>query len=174
MARRQEQSNGPAAMRAATGRTQSEWRLVLDEAGAAAWSHPQTVQWLLTEHALPAWWAQGITVDYEQTRKGREPGQRADGTFATQKSRTLPGDRLALLARAADALAVEYGEPHGQSLDAALPNVRWRLPDGTRLSVAVGPQRATGAAVTVTQERIPDAETAATARRRFADVLAAL
>ena len=36
----------------------------------------------------PAWWAQGITVAYEQQSGRRAPGQQADGTFQTSVSKT--------------------------------------------------------------------------------------
>lgn len=40
----------------------------------------------------PQWWAQGVTVAFEQHIGRRLPGQRADGTFSISVSRTIPGD----------------------------------------------------------------------------------
>lgn len=37
------------------------------------------------------WWAQGITVGYEQHIGRRLPGQKSDGTFACSASKTVPG-----------------------------------------------------------------------------------
>lgn len=165
---------GADAMRQATGRTHDEWRTVLDEAGARGWEHKATAQWLVDTHGVSGWWAQGITVDYEQARKGRQPGQRADGTFSTQKARTVPGDPLAVLDAVARVLTAEYGEPASSNRTAAMPNVRWRLPDGTRLHIAVGAEKASGSPVTITQEKLPSAEAAAAAKERFSALLAAV
>lgn len=173
MARRLEDNMGAEAMREATGRTHVQWREVLDAAGAQAWTHKSTAQWLVDAHGVSGWWAQGITVDYEQARKGRLPGQRADGTFSTQKARTIPLPRLEALELVAAALTAEYGEPTGQNLSASQPVVRWR-PDGTALSAAAGPEKTTGTPITVTQEKLPSAEAAAAAKERFAAILAAL
>ena len=163
---------GADAMREATGRDHEGWRALLDDAGAKTWTHKATAQWLVDTQGVSGWWAQGITVDYEQSRKGRLPGQRADGTFSTQKARTIPGERLAALAAVATALTAEYGEPSGSNLQAAQPVVRWALPDGVRMHAAAGTPNASGTPVTVTQERLPDADTAAAAKARFAAILA--
>lgn len=165
---------GTEAMRGATGRGHQDWRDLLDAVGAREWTHKATAQWLVDEHGVSGWWAQGITVDYEQARKGREPGQRADGTFSTQKARTIPGDRLAALDTVAAALACVHGEPTGANRTAAMPNVRWRLPDGTRLHAAAGLPTASGTPITITQEKLPSAEAAAAAKESFAEILAAL
>lgn len=164
---------GAEAMREATGRTHEQWRDVLDAAGAKAWTHKDTATWLVDTQGVSGWWAQGITVDYEQARKGRQPGQRADGTFSTQKARTIALPRLQALAAVAAALTAEYGEPSGQNLAASQPVVRWKV-DGTALSAAAGPEKPSGTPVTVTQEKLPSAEAAALAKERFAAILASV
>lgn len=174
MARRLEDNMGSDAMRAATGRTHEQWRAVLDAAGARSWEHKATAEWLVDTHGVTGWWAQGITVDYEQARKGRQPGQRADGTFSTQKARTIAGSPLEVLDAVAAVLTAEDGEPSGSNREAAMPNVRWRLADGTRLHIAVGAVRASGSPVTVTQERLPSAQAAAAAKERFSALLASV
>lgn len=154
MVRRNEENAGPEAMRAATGHDHVEWREILAAAGAMDWSHQQTASWLREEHGLDGWWAQGVTVDFEQARKGRLPGMQSDGTFSTSTSRTLPGARLDALALAVVAVTARHGEPHGQNLAASQPVVRWRLEDGTRLAAAAGPEKPTGTAITLTRERL--------------------
>ena len=76
MARPLEQNMGPEAMQRATGRTHEEWRVVLTEAGAMAWDHTTIAKHLVEQHGVDGWWAQGITVDFEQACQGRLPGQR--------------------------------------------------------------------------------------------------
>lgn len=106
--------------------------------------------------------------------QGRQPGQRADGTFSTQKARTIPGNQLEALATVTAALIVEYGEPASQNLTAKLPTVRFSLPDGTKLHAQAGAEKASGTPITVTQEKIATAESAAAAKGRFTAILMAL
>lgn len=76
------------AVRSATGKGWHEWFALLDEAGAQNWKHPQIARYLAGEQGAPDWWAQSITVGYEQARGLRAPGQMVDG-FAAGASRTL-------------------------------------------------------------------------------------
>lgn len=156
MVRRLEQNMGGEALKAATGRDHEGWRNALVEAGAMGWTHAQTATWLVEEHGLSGWWAQGITVDFEQARKGRLPGQQSDGTFTSSTTRTIPGARLDALAAVAGVVTATHGEPHGQNLTANQPVVRWRLPDGTRLAAAAQPEKPSGTPITLTWEKLPD------------------
>ncbi|CAN5257759.1 hypothetical protein BH20ACT5_BH20ACT5_22390 [soil metagenome] len=85
-----------AALRARTGRVWDEWFVMLDRWSATDHTHTEIARWLVTEHAVDGWWAQAITVGYEQARGMRAPGQRADGTFEASVSKTfaVPVDRL--------------------------------------------------------------------------------
>ena len=76
----------------ATGRTRDEWYEMLDEAGAKEWDHAKIARWLGGKHEVDGWWAQGVTVGYEQSRGLREPGQRPDGSFDASSSKTLPAN----------------------------------------------------------------------------------
>lgn len=84
------------AVRAATGRTPDEWFALLDAWGATERGHTAVARWLSSEHGVDGWWAQNVTVAYEQDRGMRAPGQRADGTFSVSASKTVavPVDAL--------------------------------------------------------------------------------
>lgn len=153
MVRRLEDGLRAETMRAATGRDHEGWRALLAEAGAESWTHRKTAAWLV-EQGVDPWWAQGITVDFEQAHLGRLPGMKPDGTFTASTTRTVPGGRLDALAAVAEVVAHRYGEAHGQNLAASQPVVRWRLADGSRLSAAAGLERRTGTPVTLTRERM--------------------
>src|SRR3712207_3275274 len=56
------------AVRRATGRGWDEWFAVLDAWDAAEHEHKAIATWLGSEHGVPGWWAQGITVEYEKAR----------------------------------------------------------------------------------------------------------
>lgn len=81
----------------ATGRVRADWHAFLDAAGARDWAHPRIARWLVEEHGVDGWWAQGITVGFEQAIGRRLPGQSADGTFAISEPK--PGKTLVSLTR---------------------------------------------------------------------------
>ena len=72
-----------------TGRDWDQWFALLDEWGAAERPHPEIARWIAEAHAVPGWWAQGVTVAYEQARGRRVPGQRCDGDFSVSASKTV-------------------------------------------------------------------------------------
>ncbi|MGC5629672.1 DUF4287 domain-containing protein [Georgenia sp. Z1344] len=76
-------------VREATGRPREEWFALLDAEDAATWDHTRIATWLREEHDVDGWWAQGVTVAYEQARGLREPGQRRDGGWEASASKTL-------------------------------------------------------------------------------------
>ena len=174
MVDRIDRNMGADAMRAATGRTHDEWRDLLEAAGALEWSHRQIADWLVTEHGVEPWWSQGITVDFEQDRKGRLPGQQADGTFSVSRTRTVPGERLAALAAVRAEIEQRLGAPHGENLAAAQPVVRWRLGDGTRLAAAAQQPNRTGTPINLTIERLPDASVMQSAKAEIDAIFAAV
>lgn len=74
----------------ATGRRREDWFELLDDAGARNWDHATIARWIGGKHDLDGWWAQGVTVSYEQSRGLREPGQASDGSFEVSSAKTLP------------------------------------------------------------------------------------
>lgn len=174
MVDRIDRNMGAEAMHAATGRTHDEWRDLLEAAGALEWSHRQIADWLVAEQGVEPWWSQGITVDFEQDRKGRLPGQQADGTFSVARTRTVPGERLAALAAVRAEIERRLGSPHGENLTAAQPVVRWRLGDGTRLAAAAQQPNRTGTPINLTIERLPDASAMEAAKARIDAIFAAV
>lgn len=88
MVRRNLQTVSDERVREATGQGRDHWFGLLDQAGAREWPHPRIASFL-TGQGVSGWWAQNITVAYEQERGLRLPGQRPDGTFDASASRTL-------------------------------------------------------------------------------------
>ncbi|TQL47227.1 hypothetical protein FB562_0279 [Homoserinimonas aerilata] len=125
---------------AATGKTRGEWHALLDAENAATWPHPDIAKWLHREHGVDAWWAQGITVGYEQARGIRAPGQQADGTFVAGSSTTVDGELQSVLEKAITIFSDHLGSsPVSISRAAKHPTARWSLPDGTGVLVTVSP-----------------------------------
>jgi uncharacterized protein YndB with AHSA1/START domain len=151
-------------IRANTGRTWDEWFALLDEWGGAERPHPEIARWLNQEHGVDGWWAQGVTVAYEQARGLRAPGQRRGGLFEAGASKTVavPVDRLyeafadpALRERWLPGVTFEVRTAHpGKS-------IRANWDDGsTRLVIAFTARGDAKSQVALVHERVPDAETA--------------
>jgi hypothetical protein len=151
-------------VRANTGRTWDEWFALLDGWDAAARPHPEIARWLHEEHGVPGWWAQGVTVAYEQARGLRAPGQRRGGHFEASASKTVavPVDRLyeafvdpELRERWLPGAAFEVRTAQ------AGKSVRANWDDGsTRLVISFTARGETKSQVALVHERVPDAETA--------------
>lgn len=106
---------GDDAVVAATGQPRAYWFELLDAHDASSWSHQDIASWLVSVQGVDGWWAQSVTVAYEQARGLRAPGQRADGTFEVSASRTVPGTLDAVFAAVADEAS------RARWLDPALP-----------------------------------------------------
>ncbi|HEX2295364.1 MAG TPA: DUF4287 domain-containing protein [Actinomycetota bacterium] len=161
-----------------TGRTREEWFAVLDERGAAERGYRDSARWLVDEHGLSGWWAQKLVVEYEQARGVRAPGVRRDGTFEVTASKTVaaPVDRV--YEAFVDGRRRRWWLTDGKmTLRTAQPgkSARFEWEDGsTRVNVgftATGPSKTS---VAVAHRRLPDATTAAAAKRRWKERLAAL
>jgi uncharacterized protein YndB with AHSA1/START domain len=85
-----------AVIQANTGKSWDEWFAVLDRWGAVERPHAEIARWVGEEHDVGGWWAQGVTVAYEQARGLRAPGQRRGGLFEVNASKTVavPVERL--------------------------------------------------------------------------------
>lgn len=85
------------AIEKATGKPWSAWAEELDAAGARDLSHAKLAELAgkrlkgLTDNV--AWWAQGLTVAYEQHIGRRVPGQLANGLFEVSVSKTVASPR---------------------------------------------------------------------------------
>ncbi len=84
-----EMPHSDAAVAKATGKTWSEWRSLLDAWDAPTKTHTEIAQYLVEEHGVDGWWAQGITVGYERMIGRRQVGQRNDGSFSASVSKTI-------------------------------------------------------------------------------------
>lgn len=121
------------------------------------------------EHEAGSQWARRAT--------GRDQEERTvlleqdDGTFAASTTGSVPGGPLDALAAVASVLSSRFGEASAQNLVGTVPEVRWRLPDGTRLSAAAGDEARGGTPVTLSREKLPSPEDVAAARAELAALL---
>lgn len=73
-----------------TGRNWERWVKALDQVGAHTWPHREIAKYVHDEFKVPNWWSQTVTVGYERIKGLRAIGQRRDGAFEANKSKTLP------------------------------------------------------------------------------------
>ena len=79
-----------AAVKKATGRDWATWVKTLDEAHAHQWKHRDIARYIKDTFDTPDWWTQSVTVGYERIKGLRAEGQRSDGRWAANRSRTFP------------------------------------------------------------------------------------
>jgi len=158
--RRHDEVIGSEKVAQATGRSREEWFELLDAASATGWSHKQIAQWLVTEHDVDGWWAQSLTVGYEQARGMRQPGQRPDGTFDANVSKTCAAGAQAVFAQLTDdALRTAWLDDTWQVASASAPKrVRLESAEAARVVVEVTPVSPERTRVAVQHGRLPDTE----------------
>jgi uncharacterized protein DUF4287 len=153
-----------AVVQANTGKTWDEWFSVLDQWGAAERPHPEIARWVSEEHGVGGWWAQGVTVAYEQARGLRAPGQRRGGQFEVNASKTVAVPVERLYQAFADDRLRERWLPGGRfevRTARASKSIRANWGDGsTRLVVNFTARGEAKSEVALVHERIPDAATA--------------
>lgn len=79
---------GDEAVHKATGKNWKEWYALLDKAGARKMVHKDIAAYLYNEVGVSGWWAQMVTVGYEQERGLRAKHEKCDG-FAVSGSKTV-------------------------------------------------------------------------------------
>jgi hypothetical protein len=80
-----------APVRRNTGRGWAEWVETLDAIQAAGKPHREIAEYVASL-GTPDWWSQTVTVGYERIRGLREKGQRREGSYEANKSRTFAVD----------------------------------------------------------------------------------
>jgi hypothetical protein len=153
-----------------TGRGHAEWFALLDEWGGTSHTHTEIARWLSSEHGVPGWWTQSITVSYERARGMRARHEMADGysVSATRSVAALPEHALAAFADATSREAWLPAAPLTPRPTRAARTARfdWQDPP-SRVVVTVTPRDGGKTAVTVTHEQIKDAGDAARLKARW-------
>jgi uncharacterized protein YndB with AHSA1/START domain len=153
-----------AALRSRTGRAWSEWFARLDAWGATERKHPEIARWLSEEQGVDGWWAQSITVAYEQARGLRAPGQGADGTYTVSVGRTVAVS-VERLFEAFDDLGLRERWLPGHKLDVSTSKApksfraKWS-DDGSRIAVGFTPKGENKSQVAIAHERLSSPEAA--------------
>jgi len=159
-----------------TGRGWDEWLTLLEEWGAARRKHGEIARWLVDEHGVDGWWSQSITVRYEQELGLRVPGQSSDGFYSASASKTIAAPAERLFAAFTDAKLRRRWLP-GTKLTVRTANepktLRADVLDG-RIAVGFVPKANGKAQVSLTHERLPDADEAVRMKAFWRERLAEL
>jgi len=151
----------------ATGHGWEYWLDELDRWGATRRTHAATANHLISEHAVPGWYAQAITNGYERVRGLRIKHQQADG-FTVYASKTVAVPVAVLFdAFVDDAQRVRWLTDGAMTLRSAQPGkvARFDWNGGpTRVMVTFDPKGPAKTTASVAHERLPDAETAEVAK----------
>lgn len=166
-----------AAVRATTGKTWREWVDALDAAAAHAMPHRGIAALLHQEMHLDPWWSQTVAVGYERIRGLREVGQRRDGGYVVNKSKTYPVPLATLYhAFAAPRTRSKWLPGTGLRIRTAAPNKSMRVTwsDGTDVEWMFYTKGASRSYVTVQHGKLASQAQAASIRAYWTERLAAL
>jgi hypothetical protein len=165
------------AVERGTGRSWEAWFRVLDQSGAAEKDHKEIAAWLVAQEGVSGWWAQGVTVAYEQARGRRLPGERPDG-FSITASKTIGVPVERLFEAFVDPGRRERWLPGGglrERTSTAPKSARFDWEDGsTRVIVGFIARDDAKSQVALEHERLPDADSAEAMKEFWRERVAAL
>lgn len=169
------------AVERATNRTWEEWLQYMEGIGAKDLSHHEIATHLLEELDGKidniGWWAQSVTVAYEQYIGRRIPGQRPDGTFQTSVSKSTQLGMAELMAQWEKFAA---GDDEVQALVAADVRVSgtdkritWRTKgdDGSSIRVTSEPKKNGRASIIVNHMELQTNELNLEAKAKWSSIL---
>ncbi len=169
------------AVERATNRTWNAWLQFMDGIGAKNLSHHEIATKVLEELDGKVdnlgWWAQAVSVAYEQYVGRRIPGQRPDGTFQTSVSKSTKLGTKALMdkwrnfaAGDKDVLAVIAGEVRVSGTD---KRITWRTKarDGSDIRVTSEPKKDGTASIIAVQMGLQTEERNNEAKSKWSAIL---
>jgi hypothetical protein len=140
-----------------TGRTWAEWVRVLDAAKSADKPHREIARYV-SSLGTPGWWTQMVTVGYERIKGLRAIGQRRDGSYEANKSRTfgVPIKKL-FDAFANDRTRKRWLGPSFTVRSSLSPKrMTVKCADNTVVQIGFWPKGAGKSAVSVQHQKLPD------------------
>ena len=166
-----------AILKARTGCTWERWVKALDYAQAYTWTHREIARHVQEKYQVPGWWAQAVTVGYERIKGLRAAGQRRDGSFEANKSRTFAVSLVRLYRAWHDARTRARWLP-GVELTVRTAtrgkSMRITWPDRTSVSVGVASRGTGKSQVAIQHGKLADRAAAARTRTYWAERLDAL
>lgn len=144
-----------------TGCSWRAWVGHLDYRGAAQLPHREIVALVKEQLGGNPWWCQAVAVGYERIRGLREIGQRRDGAFEANKSRTFAVPRERLWDAFQDEALRRRWLPQAKVKRVTPPkSLRPEWEDGTPVQVWIEPRGAGKHVVAVGHGKLPSRERA--------------
>ncbi|MBX3048807.1 MAG: hypothetical protein KIT46_00730 [Anaerolineales bacterium] len=166
----------------ATQQTWQEWLQFMESIDAQSLTHHQiaskVLEVLMDKIDNPGWWAQSVTVAYEQYIGRRIPGQRPDGTFQTSVSKATQLNMPALMdhwaAFAAKDTAVQALIGAEPRVSGTQRRITWRAKakDGSSLVIISEPKANGTASLVVQHMGLQTLELNEAARAHWAEIVA--
>jgi len=166
-----------AIIKERTGCTWERWVKALDYAQAYTWTHREIARHVHEKYKVAGWWAQAVTVGYERIKGLRALGQRRDGSFEANKSRTFSVPLVRLYRAFNDARTRAQWLP-GVDLTVRTAtrgkSMRITWPDRTSVAVGFSGRGAGKSQVAVQHEKLADRAAQARMKQYWAERLDAL
>jgi hypothetical protein len=166
-----------ALIKERTGCTWERWVKALDRAKAHTWPHREIAKYVMQKYKIPGWWAQTVTVGYERIKGLRSVGQRRDGSFEANKSKTfsVPLDRL-YQAFADSRTRARWLPGIELTVRTTTPGKSMRVtwPDRTSLEVGFTSKGVNKSQVALQHGKLPDRDTSASIKQYWTERLTAL
>lgn len=161
-----------AALSTRTGRTWAEWVRLLDAAHADEKPHREIARYV-SLLGTSSWWTQAVTVGYERIRGLRAKGQRRDGAYEVNKTRTFNVPVETLFDAFAKAGRRHRWLPVDVSIRSARPRnaIRLNWIDDTRVTIGFLSKGAAKSVVTVQHEKLLDKATADAMKKAWTEHL---
>lgn len=167
-----------SAIQKATGETWQTWLDRLEQADARNLSHKDIAAKLVSDYQVDSWWAQALTVRYEQTIGRRQAGQSNAGVFSVSISKTLTGSIDEALHWWLEK-AQSRTEFNGVVIvtSSTTETEKWRhyrmaLKDGSRVVVSIYAKTPTKAGLGLQHEKLSSAEAVESWRAYWKSLLA--
>ena len=149
------------AIEKGTGRSWDEWLVWLDGLGARDLPHKEIARRVREEGGATGWWAQSVTVAWEQHIGRRVPGQDHQGDYHVSVTKTFSGtmdEAIAAWGRLVDGMRAFNGMPieKGPRTSATEKWRRWgvTLADGSRVTASANEKVPGKASLAISHERL--------------------
>jgi len=169
------------AVERATNRTWDEWLRYMEGIGAKNLSHHEIATKVLEELDGKieniGWWAQSVTVAYEQYTGHRIPGQRPDGTFQTSVSKATKLGMKGLMDKWENFAAKDQAVLAVIAADARVSGtekrITWRTKarDGSEIRVTSEPKKDGTASIIAVQMGLQTNELNIEAKSKWSSIL---
>jgi hypothetical protein len=166
-----------AVIQEKTGRTWEGWAQALDSHGAAELAHRDIALLVSGTYKVRPWWTQAVAVGYERIKGLRARGQRRDGTYEANKSRTFNVPVSALFEAWADAaMRRRWLEAAGVKVRTATAPKSMRIgwADGSLVAVWFTAKSSGKSTVAVAHTKLADPEAAKRLKQYWSERLDAL